>query len=138
MGSQDSQDSQFVKALVAVFVVMAVGFGIVATTKETEQEKQSGAFLATASLLSSLALDKCSAAVKQEIGTNPYTPSESDSDRRLFVKLVWNDVGTAKRAECRYVMDQGITLLQIDDRTVIKKEMAQSASNPAPAGGHHQ
>jgi hypothetical protein len=130
-------ESQVVKGLVAIVIVMAVGFGIVATTKETEQEKQSGAFLATSSLLSSLALEKCAAAVKQEAGANPYSPSESDSDRMRFVKLVWNNVGTVKRAECRYVMDQGITLLQIDDRTVIKKEAVQTSGGAAPAGGHH-
>lgn len=130
-------ESQVVKGIVAIIFVMLVGFGIVAMTKPTEQEKQSGAFLATSSMLSSLAFDKCSAAVKQEVGANPYTPSESDSDHRLFVKLVWNNVGTAKRAECRYMMDQGITLLQIDDRAVIKKEAVQNASGTASAGGHH-
>jgi len=131
-------ESQVVKGLVAIMFVMLVGFGIIAMTKPTEQEKQSGAFLATSSMLSSLALDKCSAAVKQEVGATPYTPSESDSDRRFFVKLVWNNVGTAKRAECRYVMDQGITLLQIDDRNVIKKESVQTSTGAAPGGMHHQ
>ncbi len=131
-------ESQVGKGLAAVVLVMLVGFGIVAMTKPTQQEKQSGAFLAASSMLSSLALDKCTAAVKQEVGANPYTPSESDSDRRLFVKLVWNNVGTAKRAECRYVMDQGITLLQIDDRNVIKKESVQTSSGAAPTGVHHQ
>ena len=132
-------ESQVVKGLVAIVFVMLVGFGIIAMTKPTEQEKQSGAFLATSSMLaSSLALDKCSAAVKQEIGANPYSPSESDTDRRLFVKLVWNNVGNAKRAECRYVMDQGITLLQIDDRNVIKKRPYRHLPAQAPAGMHHQ
>ena len=131
-------ESQVVKGLVAIVFVMIVGFGIIAMTKPTAQEKQSGAFLATSSMLSSLALDKCSTAVKQEVGANPYTPSESDSDRRLFVKLVWNNVGTAKRAECRYVMDQGITLLQIDDRNVIKKESVQTSTGAATGGMHHQ
>jgi hypothetical protein len=130
-------ESQAVKALIAVLGVMVVGFVIIGTTKETEQEKQSGAFLATSSLLSSLALDKCTAAVKHEIGTNPYSPSESDTDRIAFVKLVWNNVGTVKRAECRYVLDQGITLLQIDDHTVIKKEVTQTSGGAAPTGGHH-
>ncbi|MFZ4700052.1 MAG: hypothetical protein ACOYMG_08355 [Candidatus Methylumidiphilus sp.] len=130
-------ESQVIKALIAVVAVMVVGFVIIGTTKETEQEKRSGAFLATSSLLSSLALDKCTAAVKQEIGDNHYSPSESDSDRTAFVKLVWNNIGTTKRVECRYVMDQGITLLQIDDHTVIKKELTQTSGGAAPAGGHH-
>lgn len=129
-------ESQVVKGLIAVVGIMVLGFIIIGTTKETEQEKRSGAFLATSSLLSSLALDKCTAAVKQEIGVNPYSPSESDSDRTAFVKLVWNNVGSAKRAECRYVMDQGVTLLQIDDRTVFKKDAPQSSGATAPAGGH--
>lgn len=131
-------ESQVGKGLVAIVFVMLIGFIIVGTTKPTEQEKQSGAFLATSSMLSSLALDKCSAAVKQEIGANPYTPNQSDSDRRLFVKLVWLNVGSAKRAECRYVMDQGITLLQIDDRDVIKKEAPLTSTGSSSSGGHHQ
>lgn len=131
-------ESQVVKGLIAVLAVMVVGFIIIGTTKETDQEKKSGAFLMTSSLLSSLALDKCTAAVKQETGANPYTPSESESDHRLFVRLLWNNVGTAKHAECRYVMDQGITLLKIDDRVVIQKEAVQTSGGAAPAGGHHQ
>ncbi len=131
-------ESQVVKGLIAVLAVMVVGFIIIGTTKETDQEKKSGAFLMTSSLLSSLALDKCTAAVKQETGANPYTPSESESDHRLFVRLLWNNVGTAKHAECRYVMDQGITLLKIDDRIVIQKEAVQTSTGTAPAGGHHQ
>lgn len=131
-------ESQVVKALIAVLGVMVVGFVIIGTTKETDQEKKSGAFLMTSSLMSSLALDKCTAAVKQEVGANPYTPNESESDHRLYVKLAWNNVGTAKQAECRYVMDQGITLLKIDDRIVIQKEAVQTSGGAAPAGGHHQ
>ncbi|MDD5033556.1 MAG: hypothetical protein PHE55_02255 [Methylococcaceae bacterium] len=131
-------ESQFFKALLAVVGVMGVGFVIVATTKESPQEKMQGAFLQTSSLLSSLALEKCSAAVKQETGAHPYTPSESESDHRVFVRLVWNNVGSVKRAECRYVMDNGITLLKLDDRTVIQKETVQTAPASAPPKAHHQ
>jgi len=131
-------ESQVIKGLIAIVGVMIVGFVIIGTTKESDQEKQSGAFLMASSLLSSLALDKCTAAVKQETGINPYTPSESESDHRLFVKLVWNNLGSVKSAECRYVMDQGITLLKIDDRIAIQKEAVQTSSGAAPAGGHHQ
>jgi hypothetical protein len=131
-------ESQVIKGFIAILAVMAIGFVIVGTSKESEQEKQSGAFLMASSLLSSLALDKCTEAVKNEVGTNPYTPSESDSDHRLYVKLTWNNVGSAKQAECRYVMDQGITLLKIDDRIVIQKDPVQISTGAAPAGVHHQ
>ena len=131
-------ESQVVKGFIAILAVTAIGFVIIGTTKESEQEKQSGAFLMASSLLSSLALDKCTEAVKQETGVNPYTPSESDSDHRLYVKLTWNNIGAVKRAECRYVMDQGITLLKIDDRVVIQKDPAQVSTGTAPTGVHHQ
>lgn len=130
-------ESQFVKAFLAVAAVMVVGFVIVGTTRETEQEKQSGAFLMASSLLSNLALDKCSAAVKQEVGVNPYTPSESESDHRLYVKLIWNNLGNTKQAECRYVMDQGITFLRVDEKIVIQKEAVQTSGGAAPASAHH-
>jgi hypothetical protein len=129
-------ESQIIKAGIGFAILMAVGFVIVGTTRETQQEKIQGAFLQTTSLLSGLALDKCSEAVKAEIGTHPYTPSESSSDNLSYVSLVWNNVGSAKRAECRYIMDQGITLLKIDDRTLIEKS-APATSAPAAAGGAH-
>jgi hypothetical protein len=130
-------ESQAFKLFLAFIAVMAVGFGIVATTKETPQEKMQGAFLQTSSLLSNLALDKCTAAVKQEVGAQPYTPSESNSDHMTYVHLTWNNVGSAKHAECRYIMDQGITLLKVDDRTVIEKTLSQTSTGEKPKGEHH-
>jgi hypothetical protein len=131
-------ESQIIKAGIGFAILMAVGFIIVGTTRETPQEKIQGAFLQTSSMLSSLALDKCSEAVKTEIGTHPYTPSESSSDNMSYVFLAWNNVGSAKRAECRYIMDQGITLLKIDDRTLIEKAAPATGAPPAPGSAHHR
>lgn len=131
-------ESQFAKAAIGFAILMAVGFVIVGTTRETPQEKIQGAFLQTSNMLASLALDKCAQAVKNEIGTHPYTPSESDSDHVTHVTLIWNNVGSVKRAECRYVMDQGITLLKIDDRAVIEKTTSSASAPAAPKAGHHQ
>lgn len=130
-------ESQLFKALLAFVGIMVAAFLVIGANKETPQQKLQGAFLQTSSLLSSLALEKCSQAVKNEAGANPYTPFESDSDRMTYVKLLWKDVGTVKLAECRYVMDQGITLLKIDDRTVIAKESTQSAAAGADRPVHH-
>lgn len=109
------------KLIVGFVLVMAVGFGIVALTKETPQEKMQGAFLQTSSALNSLATTKCAEAVLAQIGVHPYTPSETDTDRMAFVTLRWNNVGTAKQIECRYVMNEGIVLLRIDGAAVIEK-----------------
>ena len=130
-------ESQAFKLFLAFAAVMAVGFGIVATTKETPQEKMQGAFLQTSSLLSNLALDKCSAAVQKEVGAHPYTPSDSASDHMTYVHLTWKDVGSAKQAECRYIMDQGITLLKVDNRTVIEKNLTQTSTGEKPKAEHH-
>ena len=54
-----------------------------------------------------------------------------------YVTLVWNEVGNVKRAECRYILDQGITLLKFDDRTVIEKTAPQGTAAPAPKSAHH-
>jgi hypothetical protein len=131
-------ESQAVKAGIGFVILMIVGFVIVGTTRETPQEKMQGAFLQTSNLLSSIALDKCSEAVKQEVKTHPYTPSESDSDHVTHVTLIWNNVGSVKRAECRYVMDQGITLLKIDERVVIEKTAPAGTAPTAPKPAHHQ
>lgn len=123
--------------MIGFAILMIVGFVIIGTTRETQQEKVQGAFLQTSGLLNSLALDKCSEAVRGEVGAHPYTPSESNSDSMSYVTLIWANVGSAKRAECRYIVDQGITLLKIDDRTVIEKTAPVTAAPAAPKSAHH-
>jgi hypothetical protein len=127
----------FTKLAIGFGLIMVVGFVIVGTTRETQQEKIQGALLQTSSMLNSLALSKCTEAVKENAGTHPYTPSESSSDNLLYVNLIWNNVGTVKRAECRYVIDQGITLLKLDDRTVVQKEALGNVAGPTTSV-HHQ
>lgn len=129
-------ESQAFKLFLAFIGVMAVGFGIVATTRESPQEKIQGAFLQTSSLLSKLALEKCTEAVRKESGAQPYTPSETSGDHMTNATLIWNNVGSVKRAECRYVMDQGITLFKVDDRVLIQKELTQT-EGAAPKPVHH-
>jgi hypothetical protein len=131
-------ESNVVKGAIGFIIFMVVGFLIVGTTRETQQEKVQGAFLQTSGMLNNLALDKCSEAVRKEAGSHPYTPSESASDNMSYVTLIWNNVGSVKRAECRYVMDQGITLLKIDDRTLIEKTAPAAAAPAKPAPVHHQ
>jgi hypothetical protein len=131
-------ESQAVKAAIGFIILMAVGFLIVGNTRETQQEKVQGAFLQTSNMLSTLALKKCSEAVEKEIGGHPYTPSETSSDNMTYVTLIWTNVGNAKRAECRYIMDQGITKLVVDDRTLIEKTAPVTAAPAKPSGGHHQ
>jgi hypothetical protein len=135
--NEDIMESSFVKAGIGFAILMIVGFVIVGTTRETQQEKVQGAFIQTSSMLNSLALEKCSTAVKNETNAHPYTPSESSSDNLTYVQLEWKDVGSAKHAQCRYVMDQGITLLKIDDRTVIEKEAPATAAPATGAPKHH-
>lgn len=130
-------ESNVVKGMIGFVILMIVGFVIIGTTRETQQEKVQGAFLQTSGLLNTLALDKCSEAVRTEVGAHPYTPSESNSDSMSYVTLIWADVGSAKRAECRYIVDQGITLLKIDDRTVIEKTAPVTAAPAAPKSAHH-
>ena len=127
-------ESNIVKGMIGFAILMIVGFVIVGTTRETQQEKVQGAFLQTSGMLNSLALDKCTEAVRKEVGAHPYTPSESSSDSMSYVSLAWNNVGSAKRAECRYILDQGITFLKIDDRTLIEKT---APATVAPAGPKH-
>jgi len=79
--------------------------------------------------LSSLALGKCTDAVKAEVGAQPYTPSESNSDHMSYVTLIWKNIGSAKTAECRYTMDQGVTLLRVDDKTIIAREAPQTSGS---------
>ena len=133
-------EANFVKGGIGFIIVMIVGFIIVGTTRETQQEKVQGAFLQTSGLLNSLALKKCSEVVEKEINAHPYTPSESASDGMTYVTLAWNNAGTSKRAECRYIIDQGITLLKIDDKVLIEKTEVSGTARPETPKGirlHH-
>ena len=133
-------EANLVRGLIGFMVVMAVGFIIIASTRESQQEKVQGAFLQTSGMLNSLAMSKCSEAVKNEVGTHPYTPSESNSDGMTYVTLIWNNVGSVAKAECRYIIDQGITLLRLDDRTLIEKTQPTDSlapSAPKPMRLHH-
>lgn len=130
-------DTNVIRAIIGFAILMIVGFIIVGTTRESQQEKIQSTFLQTSGMLNNLALDKCSEAAKKEAGTHPYTPSESSSDNMTYVSLIWNNVGTTKRIECRYVTDQGITLLKVDDRTVIEKTSSLTSAPSAPTSVHH-
>lgn len=130
-------ESNLVKGLAAFVLVMIVGFVIVGTTRETKQEKVQGVLLQTSGMLHTLALNKCSDVVTKEIGDHPYTPKENTSDGMSWVTLVWHNVGSVQRAECRYVIDQGITLLKLDDRVVIEKTENFNTAPAAPKSAHH-
>ncbi len=133
-------ESNLVKGIIGFVIFMAVGFIIIGTTRETQQEKVQGAFLQTSGMLNTLALDKCSEAVEKEVGSHPYTPSESNSDGMTYVTLAWNNIGSTKRAECRYIIDQGITLLRVDDKTLIEKTEVSGTARPETPTGirlHH-
>ena len=133
-------ESNLVKGIIGFVILMAVGFIIIGTTRETQQEKVQSAFLQTSGMLNTLALDKCSEAVEKEVGSHPYTPSESNSDGMTYVTLAWNNIGSTKRAECRYIIDQGITLLRVDDKTLIEKTEVSGTARPETPTGirlHH-
>ena len=124
-------EANLVKGMIGFVILMAVGFIIIGSTRETQQEKVQGAFLQTSGMLNTLAMSKCSEAVEKEAGAHPYTPTESNSDGMTYVNLIWSNVGPITKAECRYIIDQGITLLRVNDRTLIEK--TQSTDSVAPA-----
>jgi hypothetical protein len=127
------------KLLAAFIGVMIVGFGIVAMNKETPQEKQQGVLLQTSSMLTSLGTDKCTEAVRSQLGTHPYKPDVSDSDRMAYVNLKWNNAGgTGKQVECRYVLNEGVTLLKVDGATVLEKDRVSGDGGAnRPQAVHH-
>ena len=98
---------------------IAVGAIIIAMSKETPEDKMQSAFMQTYSQLSQIAKNKCSEAVYEATQVRPYTPSDTSSDHQTWVNMTWKNVGTVKQAECHYAMEKGITLLKLDDRTLI-------------------
>lgn len=98
---------------------IAIGVFIISMSKETPEDKMQSAFLQTYSQLSQIGRNKCSEAVLEATKVRPYTPSDTTSDHQTWVNLTWKNVGPVKQVECHYVMEKGITLLKLDDRTLI-------------------
>lgn len=113
--------SQVTKALLAFVGVMVVGFIIVATTRESPSEKLEATFMRS-SMLSTMALEKCSSAIYSHAKERVYTPTESSSDGNTFVHLIWRTSGTVKEAECRYEQGKGITSLKYNGQTLISQK----------------
>lgn len=79
--------------------------------------------------LKKMALERCGSKIKEEVGRNVYAPTETTGvaskslgDASTTLVLKWKgDKDDFKTAVCAYSMENGLTSLVIDDRTVIEK-----------------
>ncbi|BBL70902.1 hypothetical protein [Methylogaea oryzae] len=132
--------SQVTKVLLLFGAVMVVGFVIVGSSRETPEEKMQAASQ-QASMMSKLALDKCSNAIYAHAKERVYTPAATSSDNMNYANFTWRSSGAVKDAECHYETGNGITLLKVNGETVNIHAIAQtdssSTSRPASAAGGH-
>lgn len=133
--------SQVTKVLLLFGAVMAVGFIIVGTSRETPEEKKLQAASLQSSMLNKLAVEKCSDAIYEHTKERIYTPTETSSDNNSYVQLAWRAGGKVKDAECRYEAGNGIALLKVNGETINTKTIGETPSaNPTrsstAAGGH--
>lgn len=115
------------KALIAFGLFMVVGFIIVGTTKESDTDKLKATFVHASSIISKMALEKCTEAVYAQTNERVYNPTDSSSDQNTFVELTWRTNGAVKEAICRYEQGVGITLLKYNGR-VLESKGINSAS----------
>lgn len=115
--------SDFMKAMIGFVALMVVGFVIVGTSEQSEEEKLNAAFVQSANMLFKYANEKCTAAVREKTGTMVYQPTETSSDKQSYATLIWrSDKGDFKEAKCTFKQDiGGISELIIDGDTIISK-----------------
>lgn len=142
MENQDQGMSQVTKLLLAFGGVMAVGFIIVGTTRESPAEKQMEATYMHSSMLTKQATEKCSNAIYAKLQERVYTPSATTGGQN-YVQLSWRGTGAViKEAECRYEQENGITSLTVNGQTLNTKDIADTSagssnrSSSAAGGGH--
>lgn len=132
--------SQVTKVLLLFGAVMVVGFVIVGTSRETQEDKLQAASQ-QASMMSKLAMDKCSAAIYAHAKERVYTPANTSTDNMNYAQFTWRASGAVKEAECRYETGSGITSLKVNGETVniqaISEPQSDTANRASTAAGGH-
>lgn len=141
MENQEEKMSDVTKALIAFGIVMAVGFIIVGTTRESPGDRQLEAAYMQSSMLTKQATDKCSNAIYAKMQERVYTPSSSTGDQSTFVVLTWRGNGAViKEAQCRYEQENGITSLTVNGQALpihgIADGSDSSSGRPSSSAGH--
>lgn len=112
------------------WVLMMTGFAfviVVGVVTVIISEKSNEEVAADISLLSGVRLTQhgqqvCQKKIKNSIGKQVYSPTSNTGDRVSTVTLAWSGKGKKfNKIVCTYNIDQGVTSLIIDDKTIIAK-----------------
>lgn len=134
--------SELTKLMYAFIGIMAIGFGIVYFSKETDQDKVGQALLMSGNLLNTYARDSCTQAGENKAGTHLYMPSESQSDGNSYVYMIWNYTHNGDHTlTCRYEKDKGITEMTFDGAPVtnvsVDRGSDATSRNAGASSGKH-
>lgn len=133
MEEQKERMSPATQAIILFAGFFLVGFIIVGGSQETPEEKMARSFMQTSNMLAAMASDKCVSAVYEKTGERVYKPTESSSDQRSWVELIWRGTGKVKEAVCRYESANGITLFKINGETVSQYSTTANTSSSSMA-----
>lgn len=118
------------KLMAAVVGVFVVGFLLVGGNNEqTDEQKEAAGMIRAIAAMQTMANKKCPLAIKQNTGDQVYFPTSTDTDKRTYVSLIWENSKadedySFEKAECTlHLTLGGISKLVIDGETVIKKEV---------------
>ncbi len=126
MSDTEEKMSDTTKLLWAVIGVFAVGFIVVAVSKQESPEQVEGqSMVRNYVAIQTMASQKCPQAILKETGEEVYYPAETISDKETYVTMKWvGESGKFKKASCTvHGTLGGISELIIDDKVVIKKKI---------------
>ncbi|MGR9087596.1 MAG: hypothetical protein ACU841_11045 [Gammaproteobacteria bacterium] len=117
--------SDTTKLMWAVIGVFAVGFIVVAVSKQESPEQLEGASMVRNYVaIQTMASQKCPQAILKETGEEVYYPAETLSDKETYVTMKWVGEKKFKSATCTVTGTLGgISELIIDDKIIIKKKV---------------
>lgn len=119
---------QLITAVIGVFVI---GFIMVGYNKQeqTPEQQENAAMVRAVAQMQRMANKKCPEAIKKFTGDQTYFPTSTPTDHQTYITMIWDaskadDKYSFKKAECTvHATVGGISLLVIDDKVLIKKQV---------------
>ncbi len=100
------------------------GFIIVGTSEKSDEEKKKESFVRNYSVMTQMATQMCSKAVKKHTNVQVYGATSTQGDKETYQILTWADQKEGfKNAKCTFTRaNGGITDLVIDGKTLISRK----------------
>lgn len=122
--AEEEKMSEVTKVIFAFVGVMLIGFFIVGTSGETEQQQQDNAGLMHYSNLSRMSTIKCPKAIKKHLNASIHTTFQiidTRTDRQSYFTVDYSKTKVFEKATCTINQFGVLTDLSIDGKTIVSK-----------------